>query len=340
MNERERIEADAARWLARQDAGYWTADDQRQLDDWLRDSTAHRVAWLRLDAAWQRVGAMADLPSPTPTPTPTPAPAVAATIWPPVRAGRRAWITFGAAAAVATVATWLSLRAPPDLETYSTAVGARESISLADGSHITLNTHTRARSLINASERRVWIDEGEVFFQVQHDPTRPFVVTAGNARITVLGTQFRVRHERGRTEVTVLEGRVQFDSPAGAKVEAAPRGSARSLVTPPPPLRLTRNEAVVTEGDSLLLAAKTPEQVRHELSWRQGRLEFEQRTLGEIAAEFNRYNRKQLAVDPSVADLRLGGSFDADNVDGFVRLVRDGFGLKVSEEGSRLRLSR
>ncbi len=334
MNERERIEADAARWLARQDAGCWTADDQRLLDDWLRESTAHRVAWLRLDAAWQRVGAMADLPSPTP------APAAAPAIWPPVRAGRRAWITFGAAAAVVTVAAWLSLRAPADLETYSTAVGARESISLADGSHITLNTHTRARSLINASERRVWIDEGEVFFQVQHDPTRPFVVTAGSARITVLGTQFRVRHERGRTEVTVLEGRVQFDSPAGAKIEAAPRGSARSPVTPPPPLRLTRNEAVVTEGDSLLLAAKTPEQVRHELSWRQGRLEFEQRTLGEIAAEFNRYNRKQLAVDPTVADLRLGGSFDADNVDGFVRLVRDGFGLKVSEEGSRLRLSR
>lgn len=334
MNERERIEADAARWLARQDAGRWTADDQQQLDDWLQESTAHRVAWLRLGAAWQRVGAMSELPSPAP------APAAAPAIWTPVRAGRRAWITFGAAAAVATAAAWLSLRAPAGLESYSTAVGARESVSLADGSHITLNTRTRARSLISASERRVWIDEGEVFFEVRHDPTRPFVVTAGSARITVLGTQFRVRHERGRTEVTVLEGRVQFDSPAGAKVEAAPRGSARSSLRPPPPLRLARNDAVVTEGDSLLLAAKTPEQVRHELSWRQGRLEFEQRTLGEIAAEFNRYNRKQLVVDPTVASLRLGGSFDADNVDGFVRLVRDGFGLKVSEEGSQLRLSR
>lgn len=334
MNERERIEADAARWLARQDAGRWTTDDQRALDDWLRESTAHRVAWLRLDAAWQRVGAMGELPSPTP------APAAAAAVWTPVGVRRRAWITFSAVAAFVTAAAWLSLRAPAGLETYSTAVGARESVSLADGSHITLNTHTRARSLINASERRVWIDEGEVFFQVQHDPTRPFVVTAGSARITVLGTQFRVRHERGRTEVTVLEGRVQFDNPAGAKVEGAPRGSARSQVTPPPPLRLARNEAVVTEGDSLLLSAKTPQQVRHELSWRQGRLEFEERTLGEIAAEFNRYNRKQLAVDPTVADLRLGGSFEADNVVGFVRLVRDGFGLKVSDEGSQVRLSR
>ncbi len=338
MNERERIEADAARWLARQDAGCWTADDQRALDDWLRESTAHRVAWLRLDAAWQRANAMGELPSLAP------APAEAAAVWTPARAGRRAWIAFGASAAVVTIAAWVSLRSPADLEAYSTAIGARESVSLADGSHITLNTHTRARALVNASERKVWIDEGEVFFQVQFDPTRPFVVTAGSARITVLGTQFRVRHERGRTEVTVLEGRVQFDSPAGAKVESAPRGSAGSPVTPPPPpappLQLTRNEAVVTEGDSLLLAAKTPEQVRRELSWRQGRLEFEQRTLGEIAAEFNRYNRKQLAVDPTVADLRLGGSFDADNVDGFVRLLRDGFGLKVSEEGAQRRLSR
>jgi transmembrane sensor len=276
---------------------------------------------------------MAELPSPTPTP----APAAAAAAWTRVRAGRRAWITIGAAAAVVTAAAWLSLRAPAGLETYSTAVGARESVSLADGSHITLNTRTRARSLINASERKVWLDEGEVFFQVQHDPTRPFVVAAGSARITVLGTQFRVRQERGRTEVTVLEGRVQFDSPAGAQTETAPRGSARPAAAP---LRLARNEAVVTDGDSLLLATKTPSQVRQELSWRQGRLEFEQRTLGEIAAEFNRYNRKQLAVDATVADLRLGGSFDADNVDSFLRLVRDGFGLKVSQEGSQLRLSR
>lgn len=334
MNERERIEADAARWLARQDAGRWTADDQQALDGWLEKSTAHRVAWLRLNAAWQRAGAVGDLPSSKP------APAHSGAAWTPARAGRRAWITAGAAAAFVTTAAWLLLRAPAGLETYSTAVGARESVSLADGSHITLNTHTRARSLINGRERRVWIDEGEVFFQVRHDPARPFVVVAGSARITVLGTQFRVRHERGRTEVTVLEGRVQFDSPADVKGEAAPRRGARSPVAPPLPLQLTRNEGVVTEGNSLLLAAKTPEQVRHELSWRQGRLEFEQRTLGEIAAEFNRYNRRQLAVDPTVADIRLGGSFDADNVDGFVRLVRDGFGLKVSEGGSQLRLSR
>jgi transmembrane sensor len=333
MNERERIEADTARWLARQDSGRWTVDDQRALDDWLGESTAHRVTWLRLNAAWQRAGEMSDLPLLTSAPT------AAAASWTPVSAGRRAWITFGAVAAVVAAAAWLSLHAPADLETYTTAVGTRESVSLADGSHITLNTRTRARSLINASERRVWIDEGEVFFQVQHDPTRPFVVTAGRARITVLGTQFRVRHEHGRTEVTVLEGRVQFDSPAGEKAEAAPRSSTRSPMTLSP-LRLERNDAVVTEGDSMLLTAKTPEQVRHELSWRQGRLEFEQRTLGEIAAEFNRYNRKQLTVDATVADLRLGGSFDADNVDGFVRLVRDGFGLKVSEQASQLRLSR
>jgi transmembrane sensor len=330
MNERERIEANAAQWVARQDADRWTVDDQQALDDWLNASTAHRVAWLRLNAAWQRAGAMGDLPSPTLTP--------AAAAWSPRRTGRRTWIAFGAAVTVVTVAVWMSLQMPEALESYSTAVGARESVSLADGSHITLNTHTRARSRINASERRVWIDEGEVFFQVRHDPARPFVVTAGSARITVLGTQFRVRHERGRTEVTVLEGRVQFDSPAAVQTETAPRSGARAPA--PPPLRLARNQAVVTDGDSLLLATKTPAQVRQELSWRLGRLEFEQRTLAEIAAEFNRYNRKQLAVDATVADLRLGGSFDADNVDSFVRLVRDGFGLKVSEEGSQLRLSR
>src|SRR5690606_11620073 len=51
-----RIERTAAAWLARRDAGDWSATDQARLDDWLAASTAHRVAWLRLQAAWRESG--------------------------------------------------------------------------------------------------------------------------------------------------------------------------------------------------------------------------------------------------------------------------------------------
>jgi len=64
-------------------------------------------------------------------------------------------------------------------------------------------------------------------------------------------------------------------------------------------------------------------------------------TLVDAAAEFNRYNHKQLVVvDPRAAGVHIGGSFDATNVEAFVRLLRQGFGLTVEEEGNVIRISR
>ena len=52
MPSHRQIEQTAAAWLARRDGGRWHAADQAGLDAWLEASPAHRVAWLRLQAAW------------------------------------------------------------------------------------------------------------------------------------------------------------------------------------------------------------------------------------------------------------------------------------------------
>ena len=112
-------------------------------------------------------------------------------------------------------------------------MGGREAVTLADGSRVTLNTRTRGRALVNEQERRFWLEEGEAYFEVAHDPARPFVVMAGKDRVTVLGTRFSVRYEDGRTEVTVLEGRVRLD-----RARPAPRPRRRVV--------MTRNESAVS----------------------------------------------------------------------------------------------
>jgi transmembrane sensor len=45
-------------------------------------------------------------------------------------------------------------------------------------------------------------------------------------------------------------------------------------------------------------------------------------------------------VDPRAAAVHIDGSFDAINVEAFVRLLRQGFGLTVEDEGNVLRISR
>ncbi len=337
MNEirnHRKIEETAAAWLARRDAAErWTAEDEAALQSWLSESAAHRVAWLRLGAAWQRaerLPALAHLvvgrtdrskvtgASTTPT-------GVARTERLRDRYRRRAVVGWALAASLALgigVAWVLGLH-PLGSQRYATQVGGHEAVTLADGSRVTLNTHTRGRAVVNDRERRFWLEEGEAFFEVVHDPARPFVVLAGRDRVTVLGTRFSVRYEGGKTSVTVVEGKVRLDR-------------AQTAGTPVAPVVMTRNESAVTDGGSVLVIGRTDDQVKRDLSWRQGQLAFDQLTLGEVAAEFNRYNQVQLVVEGMAADLRLSGNFDANNVEGFARLAHEGLGLQVRRDGDRI----
>jgi transmembrane sensor len=323
------IEAAAAAWLSQRDSGRWSVDDEQRLAAWMEEATAHRVAWLRLQAAWHRADQMQALPAAQDDEAPVEAAAPPAAV--PQRRRPLRWAAPASLAAVAALAAgllWLGPRTQSGEERYSTPVGGLEAITLADGSRVTLNTRTRARAVINDSQRQVWLEEGEAFFEVTPDAARPFVVAAGKDRITVLGTKFSVRFEGGRTQVVVLEGRVRLDRPQAASRDIQPT-----------PTVVGNNDTAVLQSGGVLVMAKTPEQVQQSLSWRQGRLAFDQMTLGEIAAEFNRYNRRQMVVDGEAAALRLGGSFDAHNVEAFARLVHEGFGLKFQIDGERIYLS-
>jgi transmembrane sensor len=324
----EAVEAAAAAWLARQDdAASWTQADALALDGWLRENTAHRVAWLRLRQTWARADGMKDLVREGGTQELSSEEVVGR----PSRRPAARWIaavTLAGVMAAVTAVVWRVEQTGQGEERFATTVGTRQELTLADGSRVMLNTRTRARAVVNVEERKFWLDEGEAFFEIQRDPVHPFVITAGRDRITVLGTKFSVRHENGRTQVTVVEGRVRLDL-AGA----AGRDVAATSTT------LTRNDSAVSEIGGVLVATKTPQQTQKELSWREGRLEFDNMSLNDIAAEFNRYNQRKLVVSPEASDLKLSGSFDTGNIDGFTRLVHTGFGVVVRTNGDQIQLS-
>jgi transmembrane sensor len=211
-------------------------------------------------------------------------------------------------------------------KTYQTEVGAHETVPLADGTKVELNTQTSLRAAVTAKSREVWLDRGEAYFEVAHDPSRPFVVHAGAKTVTVLGTKFSVRHNGDQVEVAVVEGRV--------------RVTDAGWVSPTPPPVLTRGDTAIAEGPSMIVAAKSVERVANELSWRQGLLTFDQSTLADAAGEFNRYNRKKLVIAAGeVAQMRIGGSFEAENVDAFARLLQRAYGLKVDDNGETVKIS-
>jgi transmembrane sensor len=105
---------------------------------------------------------------------------------------------------------WHASRFP----TYSTDIGERRSITLADGSAVDLNARSSIRIEFSNSERRVELLRGQALFQVAKDKRRPFIVRTTEASVRAVGTQFDVYRKTAGTTVTVLEGEVAVYSVA------------------------------------------------------------------------------------------------------------------------------
>lgn len=333
------IEARAAEWLARKDGSDWTPAREAELGAWLSESTANRVAYLRLEAAWVRADRLIALR----------APKIAPRNEVGARGGfRLPWRwqmpsvglpSFGVAAAlVGVLAAGITLTAGlgtrggigsallAGTSYYSTDIGEQETVPLGDGSKVELNTNTRLRVAVSKEQRTVWLDHGEAYFEVAHDPSRPFVVFASGHRVTVVGTKFSVRRRDSEIQVRVKEGKVLLDVPGAAQ--------------PSPPAVVIGGDIAITKASETLIAERSADEVERQLSWRQGVLAFDSWTLAEAAREFNRYNRKKLIVaDSSAASIRLGGSFEADNVEAFARLLEQGFGLHVQIDKEQIVIS-
>lgn len=312
----------AAAWLIRREDGDWTPDDQMQFDAWLAESDANKAAYWRLEHGWREVDRIRSLGRPA-------EPAVGQTTF------VRYWMPFAAAASLLAAVgfggvqfgTWDAPPQPAAVR-YVTPVGGHETVPLPDGSRIELNTQTIVRAGASPRVREAWLDSGEAFFEIAHDPGRPFVVHAGFKTVTVLGTKFSVRRDRDRVTVSVLEGRVRIDDAAN------PAGAEASSAT------IVAGVTAISRGGSTLVTQQSAERVENALAWRGGMLIFDQATLADVAAEFNRYHAQPIVVtDPETAAIRIGGAFQASNVDAFVRLLRDAYGLKVVREGDVIKIA-
>jgi transmembrane sensor len=304
------LEATAARWLERRDREDWSQDDQAKLDAWL-EAPAQRLAYLRLYAAWNYADRLAALRR-------------AGAERPPSRKPSNVLIVQIAAAALAVAllgAFAARFVERPKLRTYETAIGAHELVSFADGSKIELNTNTTIRTRMTTGQRTVWLDRGEAYFQVRHDPAHPFTVIAGNRRVTDLGTDFLVRRDEARLEVAVVRGAVRYDA------------ARRTAMLKP-------GDVVTASGNAMSQKKEPLRQLLRQLSWRRGVLVFDNTTLADAAEEFNRYNREKLIVtDPAAAKLTIGGTFPAGDVSAFTDVAQDVLGLRVERRGSDIVIS-
>lgn len=337
-----RIERTAAAWLARRDAREWDARDQAQLDAWLDESEAHRVAWLRLSSAWQQADRLKALGAGVPAGQVPPRghwslsshfDARHALARERAFAGQRKGHRHRAFAVAATAMLTLTIvaavfvwqgrvpPAPPAI--YRTAVGRSISVPLADGSEATLSSDTRITVNLSGSERDIALDRGEAYFEVKKDAGHPFVVRADGRRVVAVGTRFAVRRDDDADlRVVVTQGLVRLEPPPGS-------GAATTLLPP--------GSVAQVSGDALEVRRLPVEDARELLSWRDGFVVFHDTPLSAAVEEFNRYNARKLAIaDPSIAGLQVGGHFRWSNDEAFVRLIEQVFPVRAEAQGNRI----
>lgn len=298
---------EASAWFARLRADDAGAGDRERFDRWLAASPRHSATWREvqdlfaaLEEPARSIRARkstheADATAPTPAP--------------------RRRVGYAQAAAFAVLAFILVALWPADWienlrSDFHTAAGLQQSITLADGSQLLLNTDTAVTVDMTAEERRVQLLRGEAFFEVEHAPERPFWVEAGDTRVRVTGTAFSVGRTDDRVTVTVAEGRV----------ETSGEGSA----SPP---------VVLTAGQSMRYLGNRPEAVQtvdlnKELAWRNGRLIFVQAPLFRVVEEINRYRPGSIVITNAAArDRPVTAVFSIHRLDDAIAALEQTLGL-------------
>ncbi|HEV2560757.1 MAG TPA: FecR domain-containing protein [Rhizomicrobium sp.] len=311
------IDMRAANYVERRDASGWTDRDEAELDAWLSEAVAHRITFIRLNSSWKRTERLVALRTPEHLPDAPRGPGGGRNY---VRVAAVFGLLLGAGG---FLAIYLNT---PRIETYSTPVGGREILTLRDGSRVELNTDTSIRVSLSAQERAITVERGEVYFQVHHDASRPFVVTAQGHHLIDLGTEFSLRVDPQHVKVALLAGRVRFDPDT--------QTSAKAEV-------LTPGDVLMASADRVSVKKESLHDLLASLAWRQGMLVFHNTALADAAAEFNRYNQTKIVIqDPLAAKEAINGTLPINNLAEFSRMAKNLFGLRAENREDEILLTR
>jgi transmembrane sensor len=280
------ISDEAIEWFSKLRSGLATPEDHARFEAWVRADPLHAKAytdvekfWALLDEPAQRVFERENAAAGQEVPR-------------PAKSRRRFFAALALAAMVAALPYaadalrfWTS--------DHHTRRGERREIALQDGSRITLNTHSALTVEFSPRQRVIELLEGEAYFQVAHDPDRPFIVATGHGSARVTGTAFDVYEQDERMTVTVSEGRVRVYA-EGAEDRAVELTAG---------LQASGNRNGI--GPALRVDA------RQVSAWRSGLLTFDMRPLAAVIEELNRYLPDRIViVDSRIRERVVSGTFD------------------------------
>lgn len=307
----------AADWWVRLRDAKASEQTTEQWLAWIDEDDAHLDAFERVTGLAAQMGSLDELSH-----------ATLMAEFAPAVVSRRWWPLGAAAAAVLLVAAgmlgWSMLAPSSEPRLYTSAIGAQRDVTLEDGSRMALGGATRLTARFSRTHREVDLAEGEAYFEVVHNASRPFVVHAGRLRIEDIGTAFDVRRTGDRVTISMAEGRVRIVDSAsdpGRSLEAV-AGQAVSYDPSHPALRMSTTD---------------PAQAA---AWRYARLEFDNEPLSVVVANINRYRPHPVRIaDAGLQSMTFTGTVKTDAIDDWLQALPQVLPLTVSEVGGQTVLS-
>jgi transmembrane sensor len=307
----EELREEARRWIIQLRSGEASQLDIDALANWRARSPAHRQALAEAGAQWDALQFMAQKVAQQH------APAAVSLTTPNARVvNRRIWLG-GAMAASVGAACYLAVRPPlrlwPSLSElsadYRTDIGERRELALADSISVELNTRT-SLGVTATSQRQIELISGEIAVTAgtgTAPSTEPFVVVAGEGRVSTVRASFDLRHDRESGSVVCLDGELL--------VECGPQKAtlkARQQVT-----YNARGLGNIADSNTRLVEA-----------WRRGLLVFDNHPLSQVVSELNRYRRGRVVLmNDEIGRLPLDATFRLDRIDEIVPKITQLFGL-------------
>ena len=219
--------------------------------------------------------------------------------------------------------SWLTYNFISQSNLYEVETLATQTIEiLPDGTTVHLNANSKIEypKKFNKRSREV-ILSGEAFFDVVKDPNRPFIITAENARIEVLGTSFNILTEKitDKVEVLVESGTVSLSSVKNHDKLILTKGQ----------FGLYQNKSLIREdvGDI------------NYLSWRTKLIEFREAPLNYVIDILNKTYTSNITIKGDVSsDFRLNAKFDKVPLDTVLESICLAFDLDHKQINGRIQI--
>ena len=299
------IEAAAATWLARTTSGNLTLSELAEFEFWRAASPDHDRIYREMEGLWDRLGAGT----------------VRRSVYSRMLAGLRAregiagWgVRLGQIAAALACMVLASQYLSTWRYEYHTAPGEIREVTLMDGSVVHMRGNTALEAHVSESGARIIeLARGEAFFEVVHDPSRPFTVTAGSGAIHDIGTGFSVELDGQDVNVAVEHG-----------VVAVVAGGRSDILNPGQRVAFNPYD----------MGRKVPIDTSLISAWRRGLYVADSKPLGDVLNDIDEYHPGRIVVTSrTLAARRVNAVVQFDHVDAWLDALNETRGVSVRHWG-------